>query len=97
MYIYTYDIYICIYEERLWGDPRPRHHQLLLQDKSFNLKLFGNEGYCTHASLLLIKIMMCSQLHFQKLFNLKLFSYFRVWGLQGYLAHKKTQPPGTLQ
>ena len=46
-----------------------------LYEKSFNSKLYGNEVYCTNASLLLIKIMLCSKLHCQKVFRLKLFSY----------------------
>jgi len=34
--------------------------------KEFQLKISGNEVYCTNALLLLIKIMPCSQLHCQK-------------------------------
>jgi hypothetical protein len=29
----------------------------------------GNEVYCTNASLLLLKVMLCSQLHCQKIWN----------------------------
>ena len=38
-------------------------------EKSRNLNLFGDDLYCTNALLLLIKIMMCSKLHHQKVFN----------------------------
>ena len=38
----------------------------ILKERSFNFKLSGNEVYCTNASLLLIKIMLCSKLHCQK-------------------------------
>ena len=34
-----------------------------LLEKSFNLKLSGNEVYCTNALLFLMKIMLCSNLH----------------------------------
>jgi hypothetical protein len=35
----------------------------------FGLKLSGNEVDCTNASLLLLKIMLCSKLHCIKVFN----------------------------
>ena len=37
--------------------------------------LSGNEVYCMNALILLMKIMLCSKLHCQKVFKLKLFSY----------------------
>ena len=39
---------------------------MVSQEKSFNLKLSGNEVYRTHALLLQINIMLCSQLHYQR-------------------------------
>ena len=50
-------------------------YQDILRGKSFHSKLSGNEGYCTNASLVLIKIMMCSKFHCQKGFNSIAFSY----------------------
>ena len=41
----------------------------ILQEKSFNLKLSGNEVYCTNALLSLIKIMLCRKDHYQKFQN----------------------------
>ena len=43
-----------------------RGHERILQGKSFNLKVSGNEVYYTNAVLSLIKIMLCSQLHCQQ-------------------------------
>ena len=44
-------------------------HTRTLYEKSFNLKLSGNEVYCTNALLSLIKIMMCNKFHSQKVSN----------------------------
>ena len=58
---------------------------MLLYEKSFNSKLYGNEAHCTNALLLLIKIMLCIKLYGQKVFEARLFSYklrlplFRIW------------------
>jgi hypothetical protein len=43
--------------------------------KQFQSELSSNEVFCTSALLLLIKIMLCSKLQCQKVFELKLFSY----------------------
>ena len=42
---------------------------LPLKKKSFNLKLSGNEAYCTNALLSLIKIMLCGKLQCKKVLN----------------------------
>ena len=39
---------------------------LSLKEQRFILKLSGNEVYCTNALPLLMKIMLCSKLHRQK-------------------------------
>ena len=41
----------------------------ILWEKSFNLKLSGNEFYSTNALLLIIKIMLCRKLRCQKSLN----------------------------
>jgi len=46
----------------------------ILQEKSFNLKLSGNEVDCTNVLLLKIN-MLCSKLHCHEVFILKLFPY----------------------
>ena len=40
----------------------------------FNFKLSGNEVYCTNDVLVPVKIMLCSKLHYQKVFKLEFFS-----------------------
>jgi len=35
------------------------------EEKSFSLNLSGNKGNCTNALLLPVKVMLCSELHFQ--------------------------------
>ena len=40
-------------------------------EKTFNLKLSGNEVYCTNALILLTKIVLCSKLHCQEVLKLK--------------------------
>ena len=51
----------------------------ILQEKSFNSKLYGNEVYCTNALLSLIKIMLCSKLPCIKVLKLKLCSCKICW------------------
>ena len=46
----------------------------------FNFQKSGNEVYCTNALLLLIKMMLFSKLHCQKVFKLKHISYKIRWG-----------------
>ena len=46
----------------------------ILHEKSFKLKLSGNEAYSTACSLLVTLKNSCSQLHCQKSFDLILFS-----------------------
>ena len=41
----------------------------ILWGTSFNVKLSGNDVYCMNALLLLIQIMLCSKLHYQKVFD----------------------------
>ena len=53
----------------------------------FNLKLSVNEIYYTIFEILLVKNMLCSKLHYQKGFNLNLFSY-------KILAPASNAPPG---
>ena len=56
----------------------------------FNSKLSGNEVYCTNASLLLIKIMRCSKLHCQKVFNCNSFPirlFGTPWTLRETCSH----------
>ena len=43
----------------------------ILYEMSFNLKLSGNEVYYTIFKILLVKTMLCSELHYQKDFRLK--------------------------
>ena len=45
------------------------------REKSFNLKLSSTEVYYTIFLILLVKNMLCSKLHCQNVFELKLFSY----------------------
>ena len=45
-----------------------RTHQNL-QEKIFNLKLSGNEVYCTNALLLLINIMLRGKFHYKQVQN----------------------------
>jgi hypothetical protein len=40
-----------------------------LIEKCFNLKLSGNEVYYTNSLILVVKIMLCSKLHCQKVLN----------------------------
>ena len=47
----------------------------ILQGKSFDLIFSCDEVYCTNALFALINIVLCSKLHCQKFFELKLFSY----------------------
>jgi len=51
-----------------FGQRPPNAPSGILQEKSFDLKLPGNEIYCTNALLLLMKIMLCSKVrcHFFK-------------------------------
>ena len=37
----------------------------------FNLKLSGNEVYCTNFKVLIVKIMLCGELHCQKVLKLR--------------------------
>ena len=48
---------------------------LILYEKTLNLEKNGNEVYNTAWSLLVIFLKMCSKLHCQKTFKLKVFSY----------------------
>ena len=50
---------------------RPAWLRTRAEEQCFNLKLAGNEIYCTHVLLLLIKILLCSKPHDQKVFELK--------------------------
>ena len=43
--------------------------RVILQENTFNFKLYGNEVYYTHTSLFLMKIMLLSELHCQKVLN----------------------------
>ena len=52
-----------------------QRRELILYEKSFNLKTSGNEVYYTNSLILLIKMMLCGKIHGQKFFKLKLFSY----------------------
>ena len=52
-----------------------RHKTSTQLNGKLNLKLSGNEVYCTNASLLLTKILLCSKLHLQKVSRLKLFPH----------------------
>ena len=57
-------------EEGAWEDDHDNvGDEVILSGKSFNLKLSGNEVYCTNALLLLKKIMLCSELHCQKVLD----------------------------
>ena len=47
----------------------PGWHRRVLQEKSFHSKPFDDEVYCTNALLSLMKILVCSQLHFQRVLN----------------------------
>jgi hypothetical protein len=46
----------------------------ILWEKSFSPKLSGNQVHCSHAWLLLIKIMLCGKLQCQKVLNRNSFS-----------------------
>ena len=50
------------------GRRRPAWLRTRAEEQCFNLKLSGNEIDCTHVLLLLIKIMLCSNPHDQKVF-----------------------------
>jgi len=78
------------------GAPR-RWTQETSNEKAFKLKLSGNEVYYTNALLLLIKNMLCSKLHCQKGFELKLFLYKTRTthpGPHNLTAVTRTRPPG---
>ena len=66
----------------------------IFHEKRIRLKLSGNEVYCTNAVTLLVKEMLCSKLHYQKGFNLILFSYevssHTMHSLNGF---RKSPPP----
>ena len=47
----------------------------ILHEKAFKLRLSGHELYNTNPLILLVKNMLCSKLHSQIFFQLKLFSY----------------------
>jgi hypothetical protein len=47
----------------------------ILYEKLFNIKTSGNEVYNTASSLLVLFKNSCSELHYQKFFKLKGFSY----------------------
>jgi len=57
-------------------------------DSIYNVGI--NENYCTNASILLAKILLCGKFHGPNVFNL--ISCHRK-SLQGYLAYKKHPPP----
>jgi hypothetical protein len=67
-----------------------RAEGLILYEKSFNIKSSCNEVYYTNYLILPIKMMLCSKLHWQKLFKLKLFSYKIEGGARSlYLAEQR--------
>ena len=41
----------------------------MLQENTFNLKLSGDESYYTNSQIFLVKNMMCSEFHSQKVLN----------------------------
>jgi len=49
--------------------PGSKTARLILYEKSFNLKLSGNEVYYTKTLIFLKNMMLCSKLHCQKVFN----------------------------
>ena len=54
--------HMSLQDARAWcqvGAFRAAGLDAILQEKSFNVTLSGNEVYCTYALLLLIKIMLC--------------------------------------
>ena len=51
--------------------------------REFDSNLSGNEVYCTNSSTLLVKNMLCSQLHYHKRINPILFSDQMLVNLKG--------------
>ena len=73
---------------RVQGDPQTLNPELytrfrakslshvdLMRKESQSKKTSGNKIHYTNSLILLIKIMLCSKLHYQKFLELKLFSY----------------------
>ena len=74
--------------------PRDPIHAGILYEMCFNLKLSGNEVHYTILKILLVKIMLCSKLHCQKLFKLKHISYeiARCWRCWGGRSSRQPRP-----